>query len=534
ATLDLTGVTDTAGNAGTGTSSSGNYAIDTARPTGTVVVADTALAAGETSRVTVTFNEAVTGLSLADFSVANGALSGLSSSDGGLTWTATLTPAANISDTTNLVVLDNTGYADLSGNAGAGTTSSNNYAVDSLRPTATVAVASTALAAGNTSRVTITFSEAVTGLTTADFSVANGSLSGLSSSDGGTTWTATLNPAAGITDTTNVVTLDNTGVIDAAGNAGAGTTTSNNYAIDTLAPTIASVAVPANGTYVAGQNLDFTVNLSEAVVVDTTGGTPRIAVTLDTGGTAYASYLSGSGTGALTFRLVVASGQLDSNGIAVASSLDLNGGTLRDAAGNNAVTALNGVGSTAGVRVDAIAPGVTAVAVPADGRYNAGDVLSFTVSFSEAVTVTGTPRLALDIGGTPVFARYASGSGSNALVFEYTVQAGDNDSNGIAVSSLQANGGTLRDAAGNAASPTLVGVSSSAGVIVDTVDPLATGVVRADANPTAGNAVRYTVSFSEAVTGLDAADFTLTFTGSAAASIASVTRVDAQTYTVLV
>src|SRR3546814_10010030 len=75
-----------------GTTNSNNYAIDTARPTATIVVADTALAAGETSTVTITFSEAVNGLTTADFSVANGALSGLASGDGGITWTATFTP----------------------------------------------------------------------------------------------------------------------------------------------------------------------------------------------------------------------------------------------------------------------------------------------------------------------------------------------------------------------------------------------------------------------------------------------------------
>src|SRR3546814_14328637 len=72
-----------AGNMGTGTTASNNYAIDTLRPTATVVVADNALAIGETSLVTITFNEAVSGLTTADFAVANGALSGLASSDGG-------------------------------------------------------------------------------------------------------------------------------------------------------------------------------------------------------------------------------------------------------------------------------------------------------------------------------------------------------------------------------------------------------------------------------------------------------------------
>src|SRR3546814_8800025 len=76
----------------------------------------------------------------------------------------------------NLIMLDNTGVTDAAGNAGVGTTNSNNYAIDAARPTATIVVADTALAAGETSTVTITFSEAVSGFTNADLTVANGTL----------------------------------------------------------------------------------------------------------------------------------------------------------------------------------------------------------------------------------------------------------------------------------------------------------------------------------------------------------------------
>ncbi|WP_237149828.1 beta strand repeat-containing protein, partial [Metapseudomonas otitidis] len=445
-TLNNAGVMDLAGNAGSGTTDSVNYAIDTQRPTATIVVTDTTLKAGQTTTVTITFNEAVTGLTTADFSVANGTLSGLSSNDGGITWTATLTPSNNITDTTNLITLDNTGYTDVAGNAGSGTTDSNNYAIDTQRPTATIVVTDTALKAGQGTTVTITFSEAVSGLTTADFSVANGSLSGLSSADGGITWTATLTPSANVTDPTNLITLDNTGYTDAAGNTGTGTTNSNNYAIDSRAPAVTSVGVPANGTYLTGNTLDFTVNFDEAVTVDTSGGTPRLAITLDTGGTVYANYVSGSGGTALVFRLTVASGQQDSNGIAVGASLDANGATLRDAAGNNAQTVLNNVGSTAGVLVDAAAPQVTNIAI--DGTSPTRDTtLSFTVTFSE------------DVSGVDLadFALATSGSASGTLLSlvqvdarTYRVTVSGVTGQGTLGLSLAAAGSGITDTVGNA------------------------------------------------------------------------------------
>ncbi|MGH8389206.1 MAG: Ig-like domain-containing protein, partial [Pseudomonas sp.] len=252
-TLNNTGVSDVAGNAGSGTTNSGDYTIDTVLPTATIVVADNALRIGETSLVTITFSEAVSGFSNADLTIVNGTLTSVSSSDGGVTWTATFTPTASITDTTNLITLDNTGVqAVASGNVGSGTTDSNNYAIDTMRPTATIVVTDTALRIGETSQVTITFSEAVSGFTNADLTIANGTLTAVSSSDGGITWTATFTPTVGVNDATNLITLANAGVADLAGNAGSGTTNTANYTIDTVLPTativVADIALNVGGT----------------------------------------------------------------------------------------------------------------------------------------------------------------------------------------------------------------------------------------------------------------------------------------------
>ncbi|WP_241152543.1 Ig-like domain-containing protein, partial [Pseudomonas viridiflava] len=140
----------------------------------------------------------------------------------------------NVADTTNLITLNNAGVTDLAGNIGTGTTSSPNFTIDTLQPTATIVIADSALSIGETSLVTITFSEAVSGFTNADLSVPNGTLSAVSSSDGGITWTATYTPNINVADTTNLITLNNAGVTDLAGNIGTGTTSSPNFSIDTL------------------------------------------------------------------------------------------------------------------------------------------------------------------------------------------------------------------------------------------------------------------------------------------------------------
>jgi large repetitive protein len=267
---------------------------------------------------------------------------------------------------------------------------------------------------------------------------------------------------------------------DAAGNV------SNQPFTITLvdAPSVSSVSVPAAGTHYIGENLDFTVNFSQAVTVDTAGGTPRMAITLDTGGTVYADYVSGSGSSALVFRHTVALGEADATGVTV-GSISLQGGTIRDGSGNDATTTLNGVGSTALVLVDGTLPHVTGVsAATTDGAYNAGSTITIDVSMDRSVTVDttgGVPTLALSSGGT---ATYSAGSGSSTLSFSYVVGSGQNaaDLDASATSALSLNGATLKDAGGGHidADVTLPvpGAAGSLGankdLVIDTATPTAT------------------------------------------------------------
>ncbi|MDF9618237.1 Ig-like domain-containing protein [Pseudomonas entomophila] len=517
-TLDNSGVVSaSSGNAGVGTTDSNNYAIDTQRPTATIVVADSSLAVGETSLVTITFSEAVTGFTSADLTVANGTLSGLSSSDGGVTWTATLTPTAGITDSSNLITLDNTGVVDAAGNAGTGSTDSNNYAIDSQRPTATLVMADSALTAGETTTVTITFSEAVSGFSNADLTVANGTLSAVTSSDGGITWTATFTPSSGVRNASNLIVLNNTGVADLAGNAGAGTTASANYTIDTVVPT--ATVVVADTALRAGQSSLVTITFSEAVSgftladLSVANGTLSGLGSTD-GGITWTATLTPNGNVEDTSNLIT----LDNTGVVGAAS-------------GNA-----GVGSTDSnnYAIDSRVPSVTSVGGPVGVSYNAGDTLVFVVNASEAVQVAGSPRLALDIGGHTVFADLVAGAGTTTLVFQYTVQPGDNDSDGITVTGLSANGATLTDAAGNAMDLTLNGVADTHQVLVDTQAPTAVGIVTLDPSPSNAQSVRFTVTFSERVNGVDLSDFSLATSGSASGTLTGLQALGNGVYVVTV
>ena len=87
-------------------------------------MSDTALTTGETSAVTITFSEKVTGFDNSDVTVQNGSLSTLSTSDGGTTWTGTFTPATNTTSNTDVITVGS-GYTDIAGNTGSGLTSAN-------------------------------------------------------------------------------------------------------------------------------------------------------------------------------------------------------------------------------------------------------------------------------------------------------------------------------------------------------------------------------------------------------------------------
>ncbi|GLQ30236.1 hypothetical protein GCM10007876_07140 [Litoribrevibacter albus] len=158
---------------------------------------------------------------------------------------------------------------------------------------------------------------------------------------------------------------------------------------DDLAPSVTSVSVPANATYTAGSNLDFTVNFNENITVNTGGGTPRLTLTIGST-TRYASYLSGSGSSALVFRHTVVSGDEDSDGISLSATLDPNSGTLQDAAGNNANTTLNSVGSLTAVLVDAVAPTVAEVTAVTTPGNDTTPNLTFSTTEAGTLTVGGS------------------------------------------------------------------------------------------------------------------------------------------------
>ena len=234
--------------------------------------------------------------------------------------------------------------------------------------------------------------------------------------------------------------------------------------------------------------------MSENVTVNTAGGTPTL--TLNDGGTA--TYISGSGSNALTFSYTVAAGQNTPD--LTVTAVNLNGATITDGAGNAANLSLTGL-TQGSPQIDTTAPTISSIAEsPSSGDLNAGKTVTLTLDISENVTVNtagGTPTLTLNDGST---ATYTSGSGSNALTFSYTVAAGQNTA-ALAATAVNLNGATITDGAGNAANLSLTGLTQS-GPQIDTTAPVISSIAKSPSSGdlNAGKTVTYTIAMSESVT----------------------------------
>jgi hypothetical protein len=149
---------------------------------------------------------------------------------------------------------------------------------------------------------------------------------------------------------------------------------------------------------------------------------------------------------------------------------------------------------------------------PANGRNGLNQNLDFTATFTDAVTVSGTPRLQLNIGGVPRYADYVSGSSTAILTFRYTTQASDNDLDGITVlSPIDKNGGTIKDTFNDPALEVTYtnSIPDTAAVLVDTTPPTVSTNSVSASHRLEGNSVTLSYTFSEAVSGVTAANFTL-------------------------
>uniref|UniRef100_UPI001D180EE8 Ig-like domain-containing protein n=1 Tax=Acinetobacter seifertii TaxID=1530123 RepID=UPI001D180EE8 len=436
--------------------------VDNTLPTLAISASDLNLAAGESTTVTFTFSEAVTGFDASDVTLAGGTLAGLVSTDGGKTWTATFTQDGTAT-APSLSVANGT-YTDLAGNPGSGASLAG-LTADITPPTLAISATDLNLAAGESTTVTFTFSEAVTGFDATDVAVAGGTLTGLTTTDG-VTWTATFTQDG--TATAPSLSVANGTYTDLAGNPGSGANLAGLTA-DITPPTLAISASDLN--LAAGESTTVTFTFSEAVTgFDATD----VAVA---GGTL---------TGLTTTDGVTWTATFTQDGTATAPSLSVANGTYTDLAGNPGSGA-----NLAGLTAD-ITPPTLAISA-SDLNLAAGESTTVTFTFSEAVTGFDATDVAV-AGGTLTGLTTTDGVTWTATFTQ----------DGTATPpSLSVANGTYTDLAGNPGSG-----ASLAGLTAD-ITPPTLAISASDLNLAAGETTTVTFTFSEAVTGFDATDVTL-------------------------
>ncbi len=232
---------------------------------------------------------------------------------------------------------------------------------------------------------------------------------------------------------------------------------------------------PVNGdTYVVGETILSFVQFSRRIHVN---GEPQL--TLQVGAQARrAEYVPTVQAAALLppvnslhlpeegpnvfFQYVVQPSDLDDDGISIpANALTLNGGSIQavydntDARLSHEGLADDPLRKVDGSRSDDDAPVVAHLYIiepPVTGTFGGGDVITVGLHMSEAgMMVSGSPRIALQIGAHTRFATFHEYWGTSSLLFEYVVDESDRDDNGlsIAADAVDLNGGTIRDNAGN-------------------------------------------------------------------------------------
>lgn len=243
-------------------------------------------------------------------------------------------------------------------------------------------------------------------------------------------------------------------------------------------------SVPAPQTAQQGIPLAFNDANGNAISIsDVDAGSSLMIVTMSAvngtmslGNTSGVTLVIGSGTDNSVIRLQGT--QANINAVLQTLTFKSNTGYLGSASltiqsndqGNSGSGGANTDIDTIAINVIPLNPKVTSVSAQGlDRTVKIGDEVLVNVVFDQAVNVDlagGVPSLLLETGLLDRNAVYQSGSGSNTLVFKYTVQAGDvsADLDFQSTAALQLNGAVLANATSDLAIltlPTVGGADSS-------------------------------------------------------------------------
>ena len=164
-------------------------------------------------------------------------------------------------------------------------------------------------------------------------------------------------------------------------------------------------------------------------------------------------------------------------------------------------------------------PGVSSIALTSDPNddsrtgnddtYAIGDDIEATLTFNQAVDVTGSPQITLTIGSSEKAASCAAATNTTTVLCSYTVAQGNNAPDGVGVkaNSLALNGGTIRKESSSTVNAFLghAEVAVNASHKVDGIRPtlITTGT---DAPKTSVDGTQVFLRFSEPLSSTDTLD----------------------------
>jgi hypothetical protein len=486
------GATDLAGNANTASTSTDNsVTYDNVAPTVTVNQAAGQLDPTNNPSIqfTVVFSEAASGVAIGDFTVGGTAPGAHVDSVSGSGTTYTVTVHGATGSGTVTLTMPAGGAADAAGNTNeASTSTDNSVTYNDVPPTVTVNQASGQVDPTNNPSIefTVVFSESVTGVDIADFTVG-GTAPGAhvdSVSGSGDTYAVTVHGATGSGTVTLIMPAG--GAIDAASNPNeASTSTDNTVTYDNVAPTVTVNQASGQLDPTNNPSIEFTVVFSEAASGVAIGD-------FTVGGTAPGAHVdsvSGSGsTYTVTVHGATGSGTV---------TLTMPAGGATDLAGNANEASTSTDNS---VTYDNVAPTVTVNQASGQADPTNNPSITFTVVFSESVTGVGAGDFT--VGGTAPGAHVDSVSGSGTT---YTVTVHGATGSGTVILTMPAGG-----ASDGAANTNEASTSTDNTVTYDNVAPTVTvNQAAGQADPTNNPSIEFTVVFSESVTGVGAGDFTV-------------------------
>ncbi len=497
-TIGVINARDAAGNDQQDYTAAHEFNIDTANPSASAVVADTALVydGDLTQQITVTFGEAMktSAAPAIAFSVGTwtaGAAGAWTVGDS--EWTRTFTLTDNQETAANVTVAV-TGAQDAAGNDQQTYAAQSEFDIDARNPRATVTMDHTLIADGSPIHedelvltVTVTYDEAMNTLTTPVITLENkGANWGgqvLLGWTGNTVYRATFTHN-GIEEPTPPTpaliafarVANTSGATDLAGNADVGDD-SPTFEVDThkpeLVPGATAVAIDTDPVYEGDLTQRVTVTFDEAMH---TGTTPAIVFGHGTWTTNHDGVWS-SGDTIWTVTYTLADHDEEYYNLS-GSVVTVDVGGARDVAGN----LQEPYAAEPEFDIDTLQPEIVEfTSVPDGGCHVAGDMLDVTARFSESVF--GALTLHLDSGGiVDVFGVDDSDSETRT----YTIQWGENSCDLDVESAVVDAGGDLVDWAGNYAhwtgdetnlslptGHTGHNLADNSAVIVDTTIPIA-------------------------------------------------------------